>query len=178
MSTSTFGQSLILVCSSAFLAGCADGQNMLDLQEYVASVNSRPGGEVEPLPEFIPPDPFAYGAANLRSPFDIPVIVRRQAEGAPEIHVQPDLNRTKEELELHALGSLTMVGMMQKNNVYVALIRDENNKVHRVAKGDHMGRNFGRVMSVSDMQIDIMEIVTSGAGGWGERPRTLTLQQE
>ena len=178
MPTSTLARCWMLICILALLTACADDQNMEDLQEYVASVNARPGGAVEPLPVFIPPEPFAYGAASFRSPFDIPVIVRRQPEGAPQIDVAPDLDRPKEELELHALGSLTMVGMMQKNNVYVALIRDENNKVHRVARGDHMGRNFGRVISVSDSQIDIIEIVTSGAGGWGERPRTLTLQQE
>ena len=37
-----------------------------------------------------------------------------------------------------------------------------------------MGRNHGRVISISETQIDLIEIVPSGAGGWIERPQTIS----
>ena len=42
--------------------------------------------------------------------------------------------------------------------------------------GNYVGRNYGRINSISETQLHIVEIVPSGSGGWMERPQTLTLQ--
>jgi type IV pilus assembly protein PilP len=49
--------------------------------------------------------------------------------------------------------------------------------VHRLKVGDYLGRNDGRVVAISEGEIDVVEIVPDGEGGWLERPRTLTLKE-
>ena len=159
------------------LAACAPDNDMAQLQQDIINISLRPGGEIEPMPEFRPYEAFTYSAASMRSPFDIPLAVRARDTSEAGTMVAPDENRPREPLEEIALGSLVMVGMMYRDNEYVGLVRDELGVVHRVTAGDYMGRNHGRVLSVSPGQIDLVEIVPSGDGGWVERPRTLALQR-
>ena len=91
--------------------------------------------------------------------------------------MQPDLDRVREPLESFAIAELQMVGMLERSGAYIALIKDTQGQVHRVMVGNYMGRNHGRVISISASQLDLTEIVPSGAGGWVERPQSLTLVQ-
>jgi type IV pilus assembly protein PilP len=59
----------------------------------------------------------------------------------------------------------------------MALGRDGAGQVHRVTRGDYMGRNHGQVDSITAERIDLTEIVPAGDGGWVERPRTVELSQ-
>ena len=56
-----------------------------------------------------------------------------------------------------------------------ALILDPTGATNRVKVGDHMGKNFGRVIEVSESSVSVMEIVPDGKDGWVERPRVLKL---
>jgi type IV pilus assembly protein PilP len=49
--------------------------------------------------------------------------------------------------------------------------------VHRVKVGDYLGRDNGRIVSVSDSQVDVIEIVSDGEGAWLERPRSISLKE-
>jgi type IV pilus assembly protein PilP len=167
----------ILLLLTGVLAACSRGNNFQDLQVFVDEVKARPGAEVEPVPVFEAYEAFTYGAASLRSPFDVPVVIQPGEGGQPAQNVQPDLERTKEVLENYALAELQMVGMLERSGTYIALIKDAQGEVHRVMVGNHMGRNHGRVVSISATQLDLSEIVPSGAGGWVERPQSLTLVQ-
>ena len=158
------------------LAGCSRVENFNDLQAFVAEVRSRPGEEVEPVPEFVPYEGFIYSAASMRSPFEIPLIVDGESTVLLSQDVQPDFERPREELENHPLSGLTMVGMLVRNDIYQALVEDASGVVHRVGVGNYLGRNFGRIEEITDTQIILREIVPSGNGGWVERPQTLTLQ--
>ncbi len=160
------------------LAACSDSSDMGALQQRIIDLSLRPGGEIEPMPTFSAYEAFTYSAASMRSPFDVPLAVRLRESGQPVVMVQPDENRTRQPLEEFALGSLTMVGMLSRSNGYIGLVQDENGAIHRVGRGSYMGRNHGRVSAVSRTQIDLIEIVPSGDGGWLERPRTLTLQNQ
>lgn len=168
---------LLMALLMAALGACSGSEGMEDLQQYVIEVALRPGGEVEPMPEFVPYEAFAYSAASMRSPFDIPILAGAGEAAAPVSIVQPDFERPRETLEEFALGNLNMVGMMTRSSGTVALVQDENGKVHRVSRGNYMGRNHGRVVQVTATEIELIEIVPSGDGGWVERPRTLTLQR-
>lgn len=165
---------LLLMCT---LTACSGGSDMADLQQHIANITLRPGGEIEPMPQFPPYEAFTYSAASMRSPFDVPLTVLMRESGQDVVMVMPDENRRREPLEEFALASLTMVGMLFRDNRYVGLVQDETGVVHRVSVGRYMGRNHGRVHSVTPTQIDLVEIVPSGDGGWVERPRTLALQR-
>lgn len=165
-----------LLLPALLLAGCSRVDNFADLQAFVAEVRSRPGAEVEPVPEFTPYEGFIYSAASLRSPFEIPLTVDGESATLMSQDVQPDFDRPREALENHALSSLTMVGMLLRGSQYQALIEDAFGEVHRVAVGNYLGRNHGRIENITENQVSLVEIVPSGSGGWVERPQTLTLQ--
>ncbi|WJN59073.1 hypothetical protein OH686_10030 [Pseudomonas sp. SO81] len=40
-----------------------------------------------------------------------------------------------------------------------------------------MGRNHGKILSVDESKIEVVEIVPDGEGGWLERPRSITLKE-
>lgn len=166
-----------LLVSCLLLAACGGNDGMDDLQQYIADVSMRPGGPVEPMPQFQPYEAFTYSAASLRSPFDVPIMAGTAVAQEPVNDVMPDFDRTPEVLEAFALSNLNMVGMITRGNATIALILDENGMIHRVGRGSYMGRNHGRVMSVAQTEIELIEIVPSGDGAWVERPRTLSLQR-
>lgn len=159
------------------LLACSGNDGMEDLQQYIVEVALRPGGPVEPVPEFVSYEAFAYSAASMRSPFDVPIMAGTNEAQAPVSIVEPDFDRPREPLEEFALSNLSMVGMMTRDTNTIALIQDENGTVHRVSRGNYLGRNHGRVVRVTSSEIELIEIVPSGDGGWVERPRTLTLQR-
>lgn len=170
-------RSVPLALAVLLLSACSRVDNFEDLRAYVEEVKGRPGAEVEPVPEFVPYEGFIYSAASLRSPFEIPIVIDGESGLLISQDVQPDFEREREPLEEHALSGLTMVGMLVRNDVYQALIEDALGVVHRVGVGNYLGRNHGRIESISQTQLQLMEIVPSGNGGWVERPQTLTLQR-
>ncbi|MCB1671493.1 MAG: pilus assembly protein PilP [Gammaproteobacteria bacterium] len=157
------------------MAACTPTNDFSDLQRFTTEVRGRPGGEIEPVPEFKEYEAFTYSAAGFRSPFDIPIRINLQEGMSASQNVKPDLDRVKEPLESFAIAELAMVGMVERNGHYVALVENGLGEVHRVLRGNYLGRNFGRVVSISATQLDIVEIVPSGSGGWMERPQSLTL---
>lgn len=158
------------------LAGCSGTDEMIALQEYVRVTVNRMPSAIEPLPQFVSYEPFTYSAASLRSPFDLPVDINEQMRARSD-EVQPDLDRVPEMLERFNLGALTMMGTLERGGRRWALIRDETGEITRVTAGNYMGRNHGRIISISETQIDLVEIVPTGSGGWVERPQTVLLQQ-
>ncbi len=170
-------RSIFGACAVLLVAACAPANNFSDLQNFVTEVNSRPSAPVDPVPEFVPYEGFIYGAASLRSPFDIPLVIDTKSGAVMNQNVVPDFERIPELLENQSLSELTMVGRLTTTDgVYEALIEDGFGEVHRVGIGNHMGRNYGRIEQISDSQLNMIEIVPSGSGGWVERPQTLTLQ--
>lgn len=165
----------LLLATAALLAGCGGNNEFSDLRAFMAEVQARPAGRVEPLPSFEQVPPFAYQASNMRSPFDPPVTLKRveRAEGGPQ--VTPDLNRVKQYLEQYPIAALAMVGTLAQSGSMFALVRDSQGGVHRVQRGDFMGTDHGRVQRIDDNELELIEIVPDGTGGWVERARTVTL---
>ena len=107
----------------------------------------------------------------------MPLIIDSDSAVVLNQNVEPDLERIPEFLESQSFSELTMVGRITiVGGIFEALIEDGFGEVHRVRVGNHMGRNYGRIQKISDAQLNMIEIVPSGSGGWVERPQTLTLQ--
>ncbi|NKB33404.1 MAG: pilus assembly protein PilP [Pseudomonadales bacterium] len=172
----TRARTVLLLASSLLLAACSRTNNLSDLQGFVDEVKSRPGAVVEPVPEFVPYEAFIYGAASLRSPFEVPMQIDPNSNVVLNQDIEPDFDRAREPLESQALSELAMVGVLERGGVYQALIEDAFGEVHRVGIGNFLGRNYGRINFISSNQINIRTIVPSGSGGWVERPQSLTLQ--
>ena len=174
------GKAWLGVCLASLLTACSQGNGFSDLDKFMADTRAKPRGHVEPLPEFKAYEAFSYSAADRRAPFEPPIDVQlTMADEEPVSDVEPDLDRPKEGLENFDLKSLGMVGTLQgvDGNLF-ALIRDNEGGIHRVRTGNYMGQNYGRVVGVSDTRIELVEIVPNGRGGWVERPRSLSLDEE
>ncbi|MBA1273769.1 type 4a pilus biogenesis lipoprotein PilP [Stutzerimonas azotifigens] len=167
---------IALSLSFAVLAGCGGSSSFSDLQAYMDEVRAKPKGSIEPLPAFQPYEAFTYSASALRSPFQPPVKIdlARQQKGSKDIH--PDETRIKQFLEGFNIENFTMVGSLSNEGGMFALVQGAGG-VHRVRVGDYLGRNHGRVVSINEATVDVLEIVPDGDGGWLERPRSLTLKE-
>jgi type IV pilus assembly protein PilP len=168
-------KSLLCVVLAFVLAGCVD-DNFSDLQSYMDEVRSRPKGSIEPLPKFQPYEAFAYSAASLRSPFQPPVKVDLESQKKGSKDIKPDEARVKQFLEGFNIEVFEMVGTLARDGGVYGLVRGAGG-VHRVKVGDYLGRNHGRVTTIDEATIDVVEIVPDGEGGWLERPRSLTLKE-
>jgi type IV pilus assembly protein PilP len=171
----TLFKGLLLVMLTVLVTACS-GDDMRDLDAFMAEKRARPGGVIEPIPTFKAYEAFAYAATTMRSPFDRPVEVRQVARLNARSAVKPDPNRPREFLEQFTLDSLQMVGRLERGSGVWALIRDPNGGIHRVQPGDFLGRDHGKITDMGVGFVAVVEIVSDGtAEGWVERPRTLEL---
>ncbi|MCP5162780.1 MAG: pilus assembly protein PilP [Hahellaceae bacterium] len=173
---------ILLASSVLFLSGCGVNSSFDDLDRFMSDANKNARGVIEPMPEFVAYQAFNYSAANRRSPFSVPVDVKlvNVVEDEAQNSVKPDLDRPRELLESFAITSLKMVGTLQKQDEQIlwALVSDGEGGIHRVKAGQYMGKNHGRVQSIEEGQIDLVEIVPNGHGGWLERPRSIALSDQ
>jgi len=166
--SSTLPGFLAVTALAALMAGC--GGSNSDLLEYIDEVKARPGGRIEPLPQIKPYETFAYEAQTLRSPF-MPDSPKGRAMAGP----RPEANRPKEYLEQFPLDTLKMVGTLQRDNKRYALLQTQDGLVHRVQAGNYVGQNDGRVISVSEGEVKVDELVPDGIGGFYKRSAAIGL---
>jgi type IV pilus assembly protein PilP len=162
------------------LTSCVRQDPLTDLKAFVQEQDSRPKGRIQPPPEFEAPEIVSYTASGQRSPFEVPrpVELVQEENAAPKSNVRPDFTRVKEYLETFRIENLAMVGTLsgiEEDQTLWALIRDGQNEVHRVRVGNYLGRNFGKIIDISETQIDLIEIVPSGQDNWIERPRVIVM---
>ena len=162
-------------CLFACLAGCGD--RMGDLREYTNEVKARKGGRIEPLPQIKPFETFIYADQDLRSPFtpQLEALANVGKPGTSTTGLHPDFNRNREYLEQFPLDGLKMVGTLTITGTLYGLVKDSDNILHRVKDGNYMGQNYGKIISITDSDIKLREIVPDGQGGWSERVTTVTL---
>ena len=170
--------SLIKVLSLTLLAGIgltACGSDMDDLDQYINDVKARQGGRIEPLPEITPYEVFTYvaDAEGLRSPFvpDAPQAAAGIAAGS----TRPDRDRSREFLEQFPLDTLRMVGTLQLGETSYGLVQTSDGLIHRVVPGNYMGQNDGRIVAVNESEIELIEIISDGIGGYLEREAAVGL---
>lgn len=166
-------RSLGFTVALAVLAGCSPG--MSDLEAYIAEVKSRPAPPLDPLPVMKQFETFEYAAHDLRDPFSNP---KDEQVSAVASGPRPDPERRKEALESFPLDSLDMVGTLGSEGGLVALVMDPDKVIHRVVPGNYMGQNDGRIVGVHEDRIELVELVSDGAGGWTERRADVALDDE
>ena len=161
-----------------FLSGCGGFDENRDLRDYIEETKRRPAGQIDPLPPFVPYQSFTYSAMTLRAPFDPPVDEVHEMVLGKRTGVKPDLNREKEYLEEFNIAGLSMVGTLERSGVLWALVDDGDGGIHRVAQGNYLGKNHGVIVAASSRQIEVVEIVPDGVGGWVERPQVLQIVEK
>jgi len=135
---------------------------------------------VTPISEpkkFIPQE---YLGADAMDPFNVQKLTqalkRDSASPGNMAIIAPEMARRKEALEMMPLDSMVMVGSMQKEGVPVALLRIDN-LLYQVKVGNYLGQNFGRIMKITETEVQLREVVQDSSGDWIERPASLQLQE-
>lgn len=151
------------------ISGCSRG--MADLDAYISEVKARPGGRIEPLPEIRTYETFRYEQGDARSPFVPETPAASRVAGG----VRPDAERRREHLENYPLDALSMVGTVNLGGRLYGLVQGSDKLVHRVLTGNYLGQNDGRIVSITSSEIQLLEIIPDGLGGYTERAASLGL---
>ena len=168
------------VCCAA-LTGCGDS-GMRDLQVYREQVLERKGGRIEEPPPIEPYLVYIYesGQTEAKDPFE-PFFGGREPDQPPDDDtgkgggITPNFERNREELEAYTLDSIRMMGTLELQDEVWGIVRSPDSLIHRVQIGNYMGKNHGKVLSVSEEAIEITEIIPDGQGGWTEREASIAL---
>jgi type IV pilus assembly protein PilP len=144
------------------LAGCAPGN---DLRQWVAQEKAKKGAPLDPLPVIKTFETFEYKDQELRDPFNVSADEQDQTANAGP---HPDQDRAREPLEAFPLDGLKMSGTL-------GMAKGMEGLVHRVHNGNYLGQNYGRITSISEDHIELVELVPNGSGGWMERQATIAL---
>jgi type IV pilus assembly protein PilP len=172
----------MLAVAIALMTGCGTA-DLQDLRQFVETTKeSSQGKPLDPPPEVEPYRPFTYAAQGLKDPFVLSAFAQQPEEVVfeeqPELidnGIHPDPDRTREELEKYALGSLKMVGIFQKDHNLWALIEAPDGIIHRIQEGNYLGSNHGKVINITEQRIDLTEIVPENDSHWVERDAFLSL---
>ncbi len=168
-----FRNGLVLAAAMISIAAC--GSQMDDLDQYINEVKARPGGRIEPLPEITPYAVFTYvaDAQGVRSPFvpDTPQVTTTGVGGG----IRPDSQRSREFLEGFPLDTLRMVGTLDMAETMYGLVQTSDGLIHRVVPGNYLGQNDGRINEIDESEIELVEIISDGIGGYIERDAAISL---
>ena len=169
----TYLNKILILVLTLLLVGCQ--QEKQDLTVYVAAIKAQQKPNIEPIPVMKPYEKFSYAAADLRNPF-MATVVEQPEELEPLVDngIHPDQHRRKEALESYTLGELQLVGTLEKEGVW-ALIRSSDGVIHRAQVGNHIGQNYGEVLTISEDKLTLKEIVPDGRGGYIERDSSLSV---
>ena len=130
---------------------------------------SAGGRQAEPIE---PGARFVYESSGLRDPFTPLAVQADHARGRPAR--APDLTRPRGALEAFAVDQFEMVGTLSRGVQAFVLLRMAST-VHRLAVGDYLGLDHGRVTAIYPGHVELVELFPDEQGAWLERPRTLVL---
>jgi len=169
----------VSVCLLAGSLAACSGNNTEDLRSYVEDVKSRQHARIDPLPEFAPFETHLYEASGERDPFTPPVYSahKKQVPETSSNGIAPIPDRPPEPLEAEPLDSLRMVGTLERQNHSWALVRMSDSTIHRVKPGNYLGQNHGKIVQITESEVELTEIVPDGLGGWMERQAALALSE-
>jgi len=155
------------------LTGCI--KDTSDLDVYFEEHRSKQARAIDPIPEIKPYLRYVY-PGNEKDPFDVSMLAPNEVP-IVDSGIQVDTTRVKEFLEGFPLDSLKMVGTVSKDKNLWALIKIPDGGVQSVKAGNYLGHNYGKIVSVSEAELGLMEIVSNGLGGFKEQENRLLLNQ-
>lgn len=158
--------------SLVLLAGCDSDPQLQALNAELQAIRQQAVPLADETPATLPGLRFVSSPTPLRDPFQPPDQPASRPTGKPG--PAPDLDRPRQFLEGFAVDQFQMVGTLSLGAQTFALLRGAAG-VHRLAVGDYLGADHGRVVKIHEGQLELVELFPDGEGAWLERPRTLVL---
>ena len=90
---------------------------------------------------------------------------------------KPIQDRNKEYLEQFPLDTLAMVGTLDREGQVFGLVQTKDGMVHRVVTGNYVGQNEGRIVTITEAEVTVEELVADGIGGFYRRSAAIGLEQ-
>ena len=163
--------------AAAALAGCEADQT--ELQAWMDETRRTTPTVIENIAQPKKFEAFAYQAGDAIDPFSLAKmrVDTAMVAGRPSGGLSPDVERRREPLEAFPLDTMKMVGNLRQGSLEVALVQVDA-VVYQVRVGNYVGRNFGRVLRISENEVSIRETVQDATGAWTERDTALPLQAQ
>ena len=155
------------------LTGCI--KDTSDLDVYFEEHRAKQARAIDPIPEIKPYLRYVY-PGNEKDPFDVSMLAPNEVP-IMDSGIQFDTTRVKEFLEGFPLDSLKMVGTVSKDKNLWALIKIPDGGIQSVKAGNYLGQNYGKIVSVTEAELGLMETVSNGLGGFKEQANRLLLDQ-
>lgn len=168
------GHVTILLVLIMALSACGE-PNVSDLQQFVNDTKARQKGTIPALPTASSYETYTYDETKLRDPFTRTAPRRRTVRPGTGIHPIP--GRKRDILEQFPLDTLTMVGSLEQSGKRWALIKAGDGTLYRMKRGNYIGQDNGRILSVSENRLELQEIVSDGLGGWIKRKSSLSVSE-
>lgn len=169
---------LLSIYIPVLLFGCETKAQFDDLDQQMADFRRKADSTIDSLPIVPLVDRSSYTAFAMRSPFLPPVDAAGKDRLSNAVVLAPDQARSREPLEFFNYSALSMVGTLSSGQQIWALINDGEGGVHKVAKGNYMGRNYGEITQIDDGQLHLLETVPNNNGGWVYRQRLLMMAED
>ena len=168
-----FFRTLGLLLLTATLTACNEG--VADLDDYFSEQRAKTAKPIAPMPEIKPYLRYVY-PKHEKDPFDIAMLIPDTTPQVIDNGIKLDSARVKEFLESFPLDGLSMVGTVNKESTLWALIKTPDGGVQSIKKDNYLGQNYGQVLSISETEIAIKEVVPNGSGGYKERETLIVLK--
>lgn len=168
-------KSLLIALVGALLAGCQ--ANDESLTDYIRDVENQAKRDVERLK---PADKYVaviYKPQVQRAPFELPqeAAIATQPIARKDCWQPPSRARSSK-LEKFPLSQLRLKGVMGMGNMVSGLVQASNGTVYKVAPGQYLGRNNGKVTQITHSYLLINETLPDGLGCWQKRKVKLALR--
>ncbi len=144
---------------------------------FVKNTKERKARYVSRIPKMPEMASFRYTAFELRDPF-VPYATPNAEMSVSAYQGGPDLNRSREALEAFPLDSLQMVGTLERDGLFFALLKNTTGNIYRVSVGNYVGQNSGKIEKINATKITVKEWLSNGKGGWREHILTIPLQHK
>lgn len=176
ISTRIAGRVLLLTTICLLLSACSS-DHVEDLRQYVNDIKARNKGRIDPMPQIAAFVPYPYAEDGRRDPFSPAAAKTIQNSNVNANASQVDSSRAREPLETFPLDALKMVGTLQRDGERWVIIKASDGNVYWAKRGNYLGQSNGRITTVNENKVELIEIISDGIGGWQENPVSLVMAE-
>ena len=122
----------------------------------------------------------SYSYANKRDPFESLIIETAGGEGGAVVDPSRmcDADRPRQFMEGFDLFSFKLVGMVNANKIYYALVEAPNGNGYTLKTGMYIGRRCGKITGITANRIEVSEKYPNPRGGFVVKETELKLKEE